>query len=375
MNSFLLVLSMVVIGALIGTVTNHVAIKMLFRPLEAKYIGKYRIPFTPGLIPKRRDDLAANLGRTVVKHLLTPEGIGKRLREESMRESMIIFAQEETRRLMRSEVTVRELLAKVAPLPAEKIRRFVGERLDRELDQFIAGIVRKSAIEVIGEEGTDRIRKAVPRFLETMLEKAEAYFESEEGTAQIQYMADRFIQGKFGGGMFGMLLANINLVEMIRPEIKRVLQGESTKELLGSMIMQELDKTLEQPIERLVDQQTIDRAKCVAKTAIIERMNIEGLLDRPLSAYLSSFETRIVEELVPGAVDILTERLSSKVGDVMKKLDVEKIVREEVSRLDTAYLEEIVLSISRREFRAITWLGGLLGGLIGLIQGAIALLS
>lgn len=375
MNSFLLVLSMVVIGALIGTVTNHVAIKMLFRPLEAKYIGKYRIPFTPGLIPKRRDDLAANLGRTVVKHLLTPEGIGKRLREESMRESMVAFAQEETRRVMRSEVAVRHILEKFTPLPEETIERFVGKRLDRELDRFIVGITTKSVVEVIGEDGTDKIRGAVPRFLETMLEKAEAYFESEEGTAQIQYMADRFIQGKFGGGMFGMLLANINLVEMIRPEIKRVLQGESTKELLGSMIMQELDKTLEQPIERIVDQEMIDRAKRVAKAAIIERVNIGGLLDRPVSTYLSSFEARIVEELVPSAVDTMTERLSSKVGDVMRKLDVEKIVREEVSRLDTAYLEEIVLSISRREFRAITWLGGLLGGLIGLIQGAIALLS
>lgn len=72
-------IGMIIIGALIGAVTNHLAIRMLFRPLEAKYIGKYRIPFTPGLIPKRRDELAANLGRTVVKHLLTPEGISNRL--------------------------------------------------------------------------------------------------------------------------------------------------------------------------------------------------------------------------------------------------------------------------------------------------------
>ena len=52
---------MAFIGALIGGITNHLAIKMLFRPHEAKYIGSWRVPFTPGLIPKRRDELAATV--------------------------------------------------------------------------------------------------------------------------------------------------------------------------------------------------------------------------------------------------------------------------------------------------------------------------
>ena len=57
--------------------TNHLAIKMLFRPHRPIYIGKFQVPFTPGLIPKRRDELAVQLGKMVVEHLLTPEGIGK----------------------------------------------------------------------------------------------------------------------------------------------------------------------------------------------------------------------------------------------------------------------------------------------------------
>ncbi|WP_254259823.1 DUF445 domain-containing protein [Listeria fleischmannii] len=49
---------MALIGGFIGAMTNFIAIRMLFRPFEAKYIGKWRVPFTPGLIPKRRDELA-----------------------------------------------------------------------------------------------------------------------------------------------------------------------------------------------------------------------------------------------------------------------------------------------------------------------------
>ncbi|WP_152602441.1 DUF445 domain-containing protein, partial [Planococcus sp. CAU13] len=69
---------MALIGALIGGFTNFIAIKMLFRPYKTMYIGKWRVPFTPGLIPKRRDELSTQLGRTIVQHLLTPETFKKR---------------------------------------------------------------------------------------------------------------------------------------------------------------------------------------------------------------------------------------------------------------------------------------------------------
>lgn len=68
-------LFMIVIGAAIGAVTNHLAIQMLFRPYRPYYLFGKRVPFTPGLIPKRRDELAKQMGLMVTNHLLTPEGI------------------------------------------------------------------------------------------------------------------------------------------------------------------------------------------------------------------------------------------------------------------------------------------------------------
>jgi uncharacterized membrane protein YheB (UPF0754 family) len=67
------------VGAVIGYFTNWLAIKMLFRPHEAKYIGKYRLPFTPGLIPKERARLTKKISETVEKHLLTPEVLTREL--------------------------------------------------------------------------------------------------------------------------------------------------------------------------------------------------------------------------------------------------------------------------------------------------------
>ena len=48
------------IGAVIGYCTNYVAVKMLFRPLKPIRIGKFTLPFTPGVIPKRKKELKIN---------------------------------------------------------------------------------------------------------------------------------------------------------------------------------------------------------------------------------------------------------------------------------------------------------------------------
>ncbi len=64
-----------VIGALIGYVTNDIAIKMLFRPLKAKHIGPLRLPFTPGIIPRQREKLADSIGLMVSRELITEDAI------------------------------------------------------------------------------------------------------------------------------------------------------------------------------------------------------------------------------------------------------------------------------------------------------------
>jgi uncharacterized membrane protein YheB (UPF0754 family) len=62
-----------ILGGVIGYFTNDIAIKMLFRPYRAIYIGGRRVPFTPGLIPRNQERLALNISNTIMGSLLTPE--------------------------------------------------------------------------------------------------------------------------------------------------------------------------------------------------------------------------------------------------------------------------------------------------------------
>ena len=55
-----------VVGAAIGFITNDIAIRMLFRPLREYRVLGIRVPFTPGIIPRRRRELAEAIGRMIL---------------------------------------------------------------------------------------------------------------------------------------------------------------------------------------------------------------------------------------------------------------------------------------------------------------------
>lgn len=63
------------IGGVIGYITNYIAIRMLFRPIKPIYIGKFRLPFTPGIVPRRKDELAVILGKAVAEKFFNSEDL------------------------------------------------------------------------------------------------------------------------------------------------------------------------------------------------------------------------------------------------------------------------------------------------------------
>ena len=77
------------IGAVIGYCTNYIAVKMLFRPLKPVKIGKATLPFTPGIIPKRKAALAKALGNMVGKSLVGEEEIKEILTSAKMKEAVV----------------------------------------------------------------------------------------------------------------------------------------------------------------------------------------------------------------------------------------------------------------------------------------------
>lgn len=156
------------VGGLIGYLTNYIAIKMLFHPHKAHYIGKWRIPLTPGLIPKEQGNIARSIGEVISKELLNEETLKQVLTSEEtagkVRGALVGLV--ETNR--ENESTLRNLIASASSEEKadrgissvrEKLSAVITERLCAvDFGEAISNGVKKK---VIAEGHNSRFRLGV----------------------------------------------------------------------------------------------------------------------------------------------------------------------------------------------------------------------
>lgn len=76
------------IGAGIGYITNYIAVKMLFRPQKPIYIGKFRLPFTPGIIPKNKNRISIGIANVISTTMLNEENLKLTLLSDDIKNSL-----------------------------------------------------------------------------------------------------------------------------------------------------------------------------------------------------------------------------------------------------------------------------------------------
>ncbi|MEH7238373.1 DUF445 domain-containing protein [Bacillus sp. JJ1562] len=374
MNVFLMIIFMMVVGAIIGGATNHLAIKMLFRPYKAIYIGGKRLPFTPGLIPKRRDDLAFQMGRTVVEHLLTPESLKQKLRDESFVSTIEGWAKEEVDKLLESEKNFNELaehlgIHNLDEVAEEKLINFIELKCVKLLDEMVS----KEIGYVIPEELLAKIEMKFPEVAEFITEKGIEYFESEEGKQRLKRMIDDFLSTRgMLGNMVQMFLGNTSLIDKIQPEIVKFLRNPGTKELLHSLIVKEWNKVKAWEVNRVVEQVGSEKILSFLKEQTLNIIPVKKYLATPANVVLLPYKDQILQTIIPKGIEMVGDFVANRVEKMMKSLKLEDIVKEQVGAFPVERLEEIVLGISKRELTMITYLGALIGGIIGIFQGIIA---
>ncbi len=84
-NNMMLIRS-IIIGAIIGYITNWLAIKMIFRPRKPWMVFKVRIPLTPGVVVKNQKRLAHAIANAVTNVLLPESNIVSMLKSDNMRD-------------------------------------------------------------------------------------------------------------------------------------------------------------------------------------------------------------------------------------------------------------------------------------------------
>ena len=226
-----------IVGAAIGYVTNDIAIKMLFHPRKAYYIGKWRIPFTPGLIPKRKSEIARSLGNVVGQQLLNEDVVKATLLSE-----------------------------KITGKLRSKMEEFIEKNAKNEqsLDEFIERFSPKAV--------TDKFVDEVKGDVSSLIYRKIVQFECG---AKISELAVAKVLDRMNGGMFAMFTAFIDdsVIESIR---------NSLAEYIDNLI----EENAEDMIEELIDKET-DKLRGMQVCDIIEKYSekIPKLIDFVMDMY------------------------------------------------------------------------------------------
>lgn len=163
MGKLILILS---ISALIGWITNYVAIKMLFRPYKEINFIFFKIQ---GLIPKRKNDIGEGIAEIIEKELLSVKDILNQLDDEDFFDKLDILI---------DDILEKNLKVKIKEM-FPFLQLFLNDKVLEEIKIAIKKIIFENKEQVLSfffdyiEENIDFKRIIVDKISNFSLEKTE----------------------------------------------------------------------------------------------------------------------------------------------------------------------------------------------------------
>ena len=253
---YLHLLSGPIIGAIIGYFTNHIAVKMMFKPLEPVYVFGKQLPLTPGIIPKNKTRIAKALGKAISESLLTEKDLAAGFLKPEAKEKVVdvIFDQ----------------------LNEESFKKATAEEL---AFAYLGGEKTKKAKENINDMVASRISDAITGF----------DFES-----MLQTVGVKAILSKIQNSMLAMFINEETLQSFVGPiadAIRGYLNNHGREKIKG-LSEKEMEKLYQMQVGDLID--------------------IEGS-ELQIKAMLGNLYEKAVEKMIPVIVSEI------KIADIVEK--------------------------------------------------------
>lgn len=374
MHAFLIIIFMMIIGALIGGVTNVIAVKMLFHPFKTYYIFNKRVPFTPGLIPKRRAEIADKIGQVVEEHLLTESMIQSKLNATATRNAIEEVIQKQIEKLKEDRTSLDYLANKVdidiAQLANGKIETIMSEKLEL----FYYDHRNTPITQLIPEDIEKSIDNKVEAVPELLFDRARVYLKSEKGAADIASMLDTFFneKGKIVG-LLQMFMTKESIADRIQHELIRLTNHPKAKDIANQIIDNEYETFKSKQLSEVLNEQQFQSFKASITDLAIGYMDINNMATKSLNTLMPNFIQFLENKVTQKLTNVIIENASKHMSPIMKKVNLRQMVEQQINTFDLAYIEKLIIDIANKELKLIMFLGFLLGGIIGLLQGIIAI--
>lgn len=130
--------------------------------------------------------------------------------------------------------------------------------------------------------------------------------------------------------------------------------------------------SIEEIIDKLIEEENkagmILEIKNKVKTIVEQK--IPALIPTTIRNMIIAYADEVIEKEGENVINELSEKLIHK---ATSKIKISEIIEEKVNNFELEKLEEIILNIAKKELKHIEILGGLIGFVIGLVQGLIIL--
>ena len=482
------------IGAVIGYITNWLAIKMLFRPREAKYIFGMKLPFTPGLIPKEKSRIANKVGETVGTHLLNSDSLSKALKDDKIKAKFNEVAKEKINQVINSNSTLEDSLKntlgenyyalkenminniaktilesikeeefknKVKFYIVDSIKEGLNKKPEKIIDFINSNKFREVIINTLEEEKTrDIIGKALLKEVKTLgkedltIEEVipenikpyiEEYVKSQKDTLvdiiknlliddevshkiksaindNIPSIVSMFLSGDvIYGKLVSLVDKSLNeeenkeyicdaalafVHESMKKKVSDVINtvGEEKLEVISDALGDKISKKLntEENIDSIISKLNCKISSFSSYEEIIKVLfndyenilidNIDSMISQivnnnQLSGEISKIIEKVFDKFLQNSLNdicynkqnlensimsildnLYNDFVENKSAKVLEIVDISSIVEEQINAFEVDYAEEIIIGIANKELKAITWLGALLGGILGILS-------
>jgi len=313
-RTILLFLTPPVVGAVIGFITNVVAIKMLFRPLKEIRVFGIRLPFTPGILPRQRSRLAQSIGAMVERELLTAEIVRQRLQREDVRQK------------------IKEALS----LFTENILQKTPGELFEGREKFLSDRLPSAA------------EKLYPAFAQAVLD----FLRQEDIRRELESRGRIFLRN---------ILLKLNTFQRLFLSAGQYDQKleEKMPEIIDELVMG-AENLLHN--ERTKSKLTGAAALSIGKIIGGQNADIGSLFDMN-EKDKKALDNFLFEKMMTAA--------DGQIENILTSINVKALVSDRIDSLDMLRVERIILDVMADQFKWIDIFGGILGFLIGLFQSTL----
>jgi len=252
------------------------------------------------------------------------------------------------------------LIPKEKPRIAKSLGKVVAHTLVNE------EVVKKG---LLSQEMDNKIINAMDQWIEKnrnsdqTLQEILLNFTGEEPglnlISDVKSKVTRLSYGRMINLQLGELLSEVAVVEIVSN-----LQGSMFAILINDGLIKSAKVKIADIIDHLIESKGEDILQSIVDS------EADNLLESRLCDLYSQYEGRI-PRATQWILNAYHEVVEKNIGTMLHALDLSQLVEDQINSFDVLEFEKIIFEIMRKELNAIVWLGGLLGGIMGLFMSFV----